>query len=568
MLDIHYMSAMVDAYTSVNRPLMYWRAIGVERAQQGFSRVAESIRQDDLHSTSLLDAIVTVGNFLTSAGMPKIACTLLRLAVDIQRRQGGQTETFGLTTKMQLGVALRDSGQLTAAEDLLSEALAGLQDMGEPHSRNFIMATNEYAILQQIIGNYAGAAVQFRTLLRTCIHALGEEDEQSLAVANNLANMLHALGDSEEAIRILEGTLEVKRSTIGDAHPDTLVGMNNLGLVLTDLGRTKEAEDLLRQCLSASERAIGRTHPNTVLPTANLARLLLTEERFDEARPLLQEAVTSYQRTLGSDHLFTLTAQINLADMYRQVGQGSRAEALFRQVLDSIEQAHGLTHPTALAVTAHLARCALDRGGLRDVEPILTSVANRGPLEESRELTFFVSVVEECADAWEKQGQLIRSEQLLRQLVSAQIPDSDRVQVTRFNLACVLLRLQRAEEALEILQRVLDHEVRRFGMDAPMTASTHFKLAYALKDLGRLDEAIMHRERCLAIEEKHLGLAELDTLETVLALAEDLAAAKRTAESRSLLTRALAVTAEETADDPGAMRALKRELIQALAELS
>ena len=54
-----------------------------------------------------------------------------------------------------------------------------------------------------------------------------------------------------EAEPLFREALQKRRSTLGDAHPDTLTSMNNLAELLRAQGKFGEAEPLFREALHA-----------------------------------------------------------------------------------------------------------------------------------------------------------------------------------------------------------------------------------------------------------------------------------------------------------------------------
>ena len=56
--------------------------------------------------------------------------------------------------------------------------------------------------------------------------------------SNNLGLLLQDQGKYDEAEPLLREALKVRRETLGDRHPDTLISINNLGMLLKDQGKS------------------------------------------------------------------------------------------------------------------------------------------------------------------------------------------------------------------------------------------------------------------------------------------------------------------------------------------
>jgi hypothetical protein len=82
---------------------------------------------------------------------------------------------------------------------------------------------------------------------------------------NNLAGVLEARGDFEEARLLHVEALQVKRRVLGSENPSTLTSMLGLGVVLSKLSDGEAAAAMLRNCFDCMQRVLGPDHPQTVL---------------------------------------------------------------------------------------------------------------------------------------------------------------------------------------------------------------------------------------------------------------------------------------------------------------
>ncbi|MGI8333708.1 tetratricopeptide repeat protein [Actinomadura scrupuli] len=130
-----------------------------------------------------------------------------------------------------LAEALCAGGKLSAARDLLSEALRGRE------------AT------------------------------LGPEHPSTLASRHNLATVMAMLGHCSTAVEEFREVLRARRRVLGDDHPDTLASLHNLATALADLGRVDEAEAGFAAVVRARNAVLGPDHPDTRASAAALERI-------------------------------------------------------------------------------------------------------------------------------------------------------------------------------------------------------------------------------------------------------------------------------------------------------
>ena len=80
--------------------------------------------------------------------------------------------------------------------------------------------------------------------------------------------------DLAAAEPLLREALEVKRETLGNRHPDTLLSINNLGSLLQAKGDLAAAELLYREALEVRRETLGSRHPSTLNSIKHLCVLL------------------------------------------------------------------------------------------------------------------------------------------------------------------------------------------------------------------------------------------------------------------------------------------------------
>ena len=184
-----------------------------------------------------------------------------------------------------------------------------------------------------------------------------------LTSMNKLALLLHSQGKLDEAEALFRQTLEARRRTLREEHPDTLESMNDLALLLKDQGKLDEAEPLFRETLEARRRTLGEEHPDTLTSVNNLAVLLKILGELDEAEPLLRQALEAQHRILGEKHPNTLQSMNNLASLLWAQGKLAEAERLGKRVvvfsgktLAEGDWRRGLFHTTYGAILTDLMR--------------------------------------------------------------------------------------------------------------------------------------------------------------------------------------------------------------------
>jgi tetratricopeptide (TPR) repeat protein len=125
---------------------------------------------------------------------------------------------------------------------------------------------------------------------------VGEEHPLRATAIYNLASVLHAQDEYDEARRLYDDALERRRRLLGPENPETLYVVDNLGRLLTDLDEPAQAEPLFREALAGLERVFGPDHSQVAAVRLNLGVVLVKLEQYAEAESELLAA----EKVLGT----------------------------------------------------------------------------------------------------------------------------------------------------------------------------------------------------------------------------------------------------------------------------
>jgi len=139
-------------------------------------------------------------------------------------------------------------------------------------------------------------------------------------------------GRSKEAEELEVQVLDLRKSVLGEKHPDTIRAMANLASTWQQQGRSDEAERLKVQVLDLQKSVLGEKHPDTIRAMANLAVTYYIRHHYDEAEKLEVNVLNLRRQILGNKHPDTKLARENLAATYRQQGRYDKVEELELQV--------------------------------------------------------------------------------------------------------------------------------------------------------------------------------------------------------------------------------------------
>ena len=104
----------------------------------------------------------------------------------------------------------------------------------------------------------------------------GPVHRDTLSALGGLANSYAAAGRQDEALKLREELLALRRKVLGPEHPDTIDAMSNLAHSYAAAGRQDEALKMREEVLALSRKVLGPEHPATLSAMNNVAWTLAT----------------------------------------------------------------------------------------------------------------------------------------------------------------------------------------------------------------------------------------------------------------------------------------------------
>ncbi len=212
---------------------------------------------------------------------------------------------------------------------------------------------------------------------------------------NNLAAVVHQMGDRHAARSLLERVLTLQMERLGPEHPSVATTRQNLALLYLNEGDLERAEANLEGAYAALSATFGADHPSvgTVLGNQYLAARRRGDLDHAEAlaRRELEVLASAGERTPN-----TVTPRVHLAEVTGAKGDLATARALLRDALEVGEAASGPTHPELCAVLRALANVARASGDLEAAR----DAADRALSIRSAHLGDVATLSEREAIAW------------------------------------------------------------------------------------------------------------------------------------------------------------------------
>jgi len=374
---------------------------------------AEQLKKVSDFQAGMLGSIDTkaAGEGLMADVRERFAAALEKAGVPEVDREA-QTATLGdLLTR----VNATDAAAAMIDRTILKPAIKTINDSFKDDPETDASLRQALADLYQRIGLYKAAFPLQESALAIRRRTLGEEHPDTLMSMSNMGALLQDQRKLAEAEPYWREALEKYRRTLGEEHPNTLRSINNMGVLLQDQGKLAEAEPYYREALDKSRRTLGEEHPSTLTFINNMGFLLQAQGKLAEAEPYYREALEKSRRTLGEEQPSTLTFINSMGSLLRAQGKLAEAEPYYREALDKRRRTLGEEHPDTLNSINNMGVLLYSQGKLADAEPYYREALEkrRRTLGEEHPDTF--TFINNMGFLLQAQGKLAEAEPYLRE---------------------------------------------------------------------------------------------------------------------------------------------------------
>ena len=290
------------------------------------------------------------------AGRYAVADTLLRRAAAVFAVHPPPTPEEHATILEDRARILTALGRPVEAHRMLDTAIAMQLADGSPVD----------SLIAYTYGNAARAAAEANdlvaadTLVRRGLAAAG----RALASADPLVGVLLSLqatiherrdrpASADSAYRAM---IDVRRRTLGDAHPNYLWGVANYADFLANVGRWPDAARAAREVVARRGAALPDVHPAAAGATLTLARALVRLDSVPRAIALAREGAALRRANFPADHWTIPAADNVLGEVLTEAGRVEEAEGVLRRSEADLLRLRGLSSTNVRRARERLVR--------------------------------------------------------------------------------------------------------------------------------------------------------------------------------------------------------------------
>ena len=237
---------------------------------------------------------------------------------------------------------------------------------GQPEAQGALMETMGRAY--NGLGLFQSARPLLEEALEIRRSALGEEHPDVAMSLQALGDLLYEMGEYDRAADLSRQSLAMNRKLHGNQSDEVALNLNDLGWLLSSRGDYEESEAMHREALSIRRAIHGEESPEIAESLNNLGVVLMEKAEYEESERIFREALAMRRKVLGENHPQTSYTVHNLAVVLEFRGELAASEATYREAIEIDRRLHGDEHPDFSTSYINLSRLLRRQGKLEEAE--------------------------------------------------------------------------------------------------------------------------------------------------------------------------------------------------------
>lgn len=452
--------------------------------------------------------------------MKKITLVIITLLVSISMRS--QTaESF--TQWLQQGIAAAQQNDYQEADRCFETFIAEYEKRYRQDNETYptILATISSFYVQ--FGDYAKAVEKGTKALELRKTVLGEKHPDYISLLSYLASYHSHLGDYAKAAEMATQATELLRETVGEQHATYATSLATLASYQSQLGDNTKAVDLCSRALKIFKKTYGENHPDYATTMSNLAEYYADLGNYTKAVELNTKAMEIRMALFGENHPDFAISLINLSAIYSNLGDYTKAVELCTQAAEIYKQTLGAEDPTYATSLSNLANYYANLGNYdKAVElgmealNIRREIYGKDHLDNANSLNNIAYYSSRLGDYPTAIGLGLRALDIFGKILGEKHPD---YATTLDNIATYHAAMGEYDKAAELSAKSLDIRREVLGEKHPDYALSLNNLAANYAHLGNYVKALELGTKALDIRKSALGDRHPDYASTLGCLA-------------------------------------------------
>lgn len=431
--------------------------------------------------------------------------------------------------------------------------------------RMHAVAEIRYALSVTNLGMFDKATPLFDSLLNYTENNFGKQDSITSLVIHSKGILYFYQGQLDEALKLTEQALEIRKKTLPKGHPDILRSHNNISLLLFYAGKYEECAKRDTEVLNELIELFGEDHPEVANFYSAIGDAKNRIGNYKEALQLYNKALSIYTKLYGEDDLYVASTYFNIGMVLVELGDYERSIDYQTKFAEKTKELYGENSRNLASAYNNIGVTYWDWGeydtGLDyiqksfDIKKNLYSNNNPEMAEaylnfgiiydekgDFNKALYYYNKAKEVYDAiyepdnlnfgmlynnfgvcYQYKGEYELSLEYFMRALNIKIKNLDDqhidIQKSLNNIATVYFEREEYQKSIEYLTKNLNHFIQYYGDNHYVIADSYFNMASSYDKLGMNEKAKNLLDSCLMIRKAIYGNKHLDVATTMLYLA-------------------------------------------------
>ena len=346
------------------------------------------------------------------------------------------------------------------------------------------------------------------------VEELSDQPVTQATLMNTMGTVYTSLGLYNEAVPLLQSSLETRQEVLGPEHPEVAASMDHLAEVLGYRGDFDAAHSLYKKAFEAKQQAGNAETLEAAISLSGMAEMLMEQGKYDLAEPLYAQALELRRKFLGDTHAEVAEnmRKFGLNSFYK--GEFEQAEGRLREAVDIRRTLHDAVHPALAQAVNDLAWALFELDELDQAEALWREALDMQVILFGDKAPQVALALNNVGLVSSVRGDLKAAEELYRKAIDIQRKSvgESHPNLAMFisNLAALLYEKGESQAAVSAAKEALDLRRQLLRDDHPQIADGAAMVAYWSMQIGDYAQAEALLDECLAIRQKTLGAAHPD----------------------------------------------------------
>lgn len=286
-------------------------------------------------------------------------------------------ESEALTAMVSLSMALRNSGDLHGAREILIAAEKVADRSGLQRSAAYAGLLLNRGRVSLFESRIPAARADFETSLQLYQAVVGTRHIEVAEVLTELALAFTWSDDIARAEQSARRAIEIFEIAAPTMYPDRVTAEVILADTLYLQNRLDESASILMDALRKNTELFGPNSESVIGTLDRLAMVKYSQGKLGEAETFSRDAVTKARAVFGERHLVTAGIAVTLARTLIELRQFVQAETILRDALDIFAKTLSPDHQHIASAEYFLGEVLLATNRPSEAETVLTASMNR-----------------------------------------------------------------------------------------------------------------------------------------------------------------------------------------------